>query len=164
MSQRMKLYFLRHGKADWPDWSKPDDDRPLTKKGKKEMRRVADFLCAVGVDPALILSSPLPRALQTAEIAAQRLGIELQEEADLGGGFSLLKLRKIIRRTEGVDLMLVGHEPDFSAVLKNLTGGRVKMAKAGVACVELEDPNGVGTMLWLISTLHSAPGRRLGHR
>lgn len=147
----MKLYFLRHGQADWPNWNKPDDERPLTKKGRKEMRRVADFLCTLGIDPALVLSSPLPRALQTAEIAAKRLGLELEEEEALAKGFSLLRLRRIIRRTNGADLMLVGHEPDFSTVLRHLTGGRVKLAKGGVACVELETPNSVGTSLWIVT-------------
>lgn len=111
---------------------------------------MADFLCVLGANPALILSSPLPRAFQTAQITAERLGVEMQEEADLGKGFSLLKLRRIIRRTKSEDLMLVGHEPDFSAVLKDLTGGRVKLAKGGVASVKLANPNGAGTIVWLL--------------
>ena len=40
----MELYFLRHGEADWPNWNKPDDERPLTKRGKKEMHEVGKFL------------------------------------------------------------------------------------------------------------------------
>ncbi len=59
----MKLYFMRHANADWPGWSGADDERPLTKKGRKETREMAKLLCRLRVDPALILSSPLPRAL-----------------------------------------------------------------------------------------------------
>ena len=40
----MKLCFLRHGEADWPNWDKPDDERPLTGRGRKEMKRVAKFI------------------------------------------------------------------------------------------------------------------------
>ena len=72
----MELYFLRHGEADWPDWKKPDDERPLTKHGKKEMREVAAFLKRVKATPDLIVTSPLPRASQTAEIAAERLKVK----------------------------------------------------------------------------------------
>ena len=75
----MKLYFLRHGIADWPEWNRPDDERPLTAKGKKEMRQMAKFMRELKVRPARILSSPLPRAWQTAEIAAERLELELRE-------------------------------------------------------------------------------------
>ena len=47
----MQLYFLRHGEADWPDWDKTDDERPLTKRGKKEMQEVARFLGRLKVRP-----------------------------------------------------------------------------------------------------------------
>lgn len=132
----MKLYFLRHGLADWPEWDQPDDERPLTKKGKKEMRRVAKYLRALKIKPARILSSPLPRAWQTAEIAAKYLERDLQRENGLGKGFSVARLKKILKRHDGEDVMLVGHEPDMSAVIEQLTGGQVKLAKGGLAVVE----------------------------
>ena len=69
----MKLYFFRHGQADWPNWNKPDDERPLTKEGAKEVRKVAKLLLQLKISP-LILTSPLPRASQTAEIVADVLG------------------------------------------------------------------------------------------
>jgi len=72
----MKLCFLRHGEADWPNWDKPDDERPLTERGRKEMKRVAKFLECLKFSADVILTSPLPRASQTAEIVAKRLGIE----------------------------------------------------------------------------------------
>ena len=147
----MKLYLLRHGIADWPDWDRSDDERPLTEKGKKEMRRMAKFLRDLKVRPARILSSPLPRAWQTAEIAAEHLELELREEGDLGHGFNVAKLRKIISRQSGVDLMLVGHEPDFSAVIRALTGGEVKLAKGGLARVDLADGAERGRLVWLLT-------------
>jgi broad specificity phosphatase PhoE len=45
----MQLYFLRHGEADWPDWQKSDDERPLTKRGKREMHEVGAFLARLKV-------------------------------------------------------------------------------------------------------------------
>ncbi len=146
----MKLYFLRHGIADWPEWDRPDDERPLTKKGKKEMRRVAKFLRELEVRPAVILSSPLPRAWQTAEIAAEFLKVELREERELKKGFNAAKLRKMISRHAGEELMLVGHEPDFSAVIRVLTGGDVKLKKGGLARVDLGDREESARLIWLL--------------
>ena len=62
----MKLYFLRHGQADWPNWEGPDDDRPLTEAGREEVQAVAQLLVRLKAAPDLILTSPLPRAAQTA--------------------------------------------------------------------------------------------------
>ena len=67
----MKLCFLRHGEADWPNWTKPDNERPLTERGRKEMKRVAKFLDRLKLSADAILTSPLPRASQTAEIVGQ---------------------------------------------------------------------------------------------
>ena len=147
----MKLYFLRHGKADWDDWSEPDDERPLTKQGRKEMQSVAQLLRDLEVQPGLILTSPLPRALQTAEIVAERLGVELEQAPALGKNFSASKLRGLIKRAKGEDLMIVGHEPDFSAVLRVLTGGEVILKKGGLARVDLENAASLsGRLAWLL--------------
>lgn len=147
----MKLYFLRHGKADWPDWDKPDDERPLTKEGKREMRRMTGCLRELKVAPSVILSSPLPRAFQTAEIAAKSLRIELREEAALKPGFRAAKLWPLLGRAKGSDLMLVGHEPDFSAVIRTLTGGEIALKKGGLARVDLDSATAKrGRLVWLL--------------
>src|SRR5437899_679403 len=90
----MQLYFLRHGEADWPDWKKSDDERPLTDFGKKEMRDVAKFLARFKVRPDLIVTSPLPRASQTAKIAAEYLKAKLREDELLAPGFGMSQLRR----------------------------------------------------------------------
>ena len=145
----MKLCFLRHGEADWPDWDKPDDERPLTERGRKEMKRVAKFLDRLKFIPDAILTSPLPRASQTAEIVADRLKMELKTEAALAHGFNLERLRRIINKLECECVMIVGHEPKFSAVIKELTGGEVKLSKAGVALLEVNRGCTSGKLLWL---------------
>jgi phosphohistidine phosphatase len=145
----MRLYFLRHGRADWPNWKKSDDERPLTEKGKKETRRMAKFLRDFDVAPGLILSSPLPRAWETAEITAKILDVKLKKEAALGSGFGVSDIAAILERGKDDDLMIVGHEPDFSTAIASLTGARIDLAKGGAACVELESATS-GELIWLM--------------
>lgn len=145
----MYLYFLRHGEADWPDWNQPDDERPLTKYGKKEMREVAAFLKRVKATPDLIVTSPLPRASQTAEIAAERLKIKCREDKLLAPGFDKSGLERLLKKYPEESLMIVGHEPDFSGVISELTGASLKLSKAGVALVDLTRSWREGRLLWL---------------
>ena len=76
----MDIFLLRHGEADWPDWKKSDDERPLTKRGKKEVHEVGKFLKRIKARPELIVTSPLPRASQTGEIAAGHLKIKCRKD------------------------------------------------------------------------------------
>ena len=145
----MKLCFLRHGEADWPNWDKPDDERPLTERGRKEMKRVAKFLERLKLSADAILTSPLPRASQTAEIVAKRLGIELKTEPALAHGFNTERLRRLLGKADPGCVMLVGHEPEFSEVIKELTGGEIKLSKAGVALLEVNRGCTSGILLWL---------------
>jgi phosphohistidine phosphatase len=145
----MELYFLRHGEADWPDWKKSDDERPLTKRGKKEMREVASFLARLKVRPDLIVTSPLPRAAQTAEIAAEELKIKLRNDELLAPGFGMPELRKVWKRHRAKSLMVVGHEPDFTNVISKLTGASLKLSKAGVALLDVDPESEEAKLLWL---------------
>ena len=145
----MELYFLRHGEADWPEWKKSDDERPLTKRGKREMRDVAKFLDRLKVRPNLIVTSPLPRAAQTAEIAADYLKAKLRKDELLAPGFGASKLPTVLKRHGARVLMLVGHEPDFTQVISELTGASLKLSKAGVALVDLDAESEEGKLLWL---------------
>jgi phosphohistidine phosphatase len=145
----MKIYFLRHGEADWPDWKKPDDERPLTKPGKKEMNEVGKFLHRLKVRPDLIVTSPLPRAAQTAEIAVDHLKAKLRQDESLSPGFGMHVLRTVLNRHSAKDLMLVGHEPDFTNVISELTGASLKLSKAGVALVDVDPETEKAKLLWL---------------
>ncbi len=146
----MDLYFLRHGEADWPDWKKDDDERPLTKRGKKEMREVASFLKRIKAQPDLIVTSPLPRASQTAEIAAERLAVKCREDKLLAPGFRRADLERLLKKYPEESLMIVGHEPDFTETISELTGAAMKLSKAGIALVELNHSWRDGRLLWLI--------------
>ena len=140
---------MRHGRADWPDWKKPDDDRPLTEFGKKEMRQVAKFLNRLKVQPDLIVTSPLPRASQTAKIAAEQLKTKLRKDEALEPGFGMSELRTVLKRHGSKILMLVGHEPDFTSVISELTGASLKLSKGGVALLDIDPESEEGKLLWL---------------
>jgi phosphohistidine phosphatase len=145
----MDLYFLRHAEADWPDWDKPDDERPLTKRGKKEMHEVGAFLKRVKARPDLIVTSPLPRASQTAEVAAEHLKVKCREDKLLAPGFGRAELERLLKKYPEESLMIVGHEPDFSETISDLTGASLKLSKAGIALVELDRSWRHGRLLWL---------------
>jgi phosphohistidine phosphatase len=145
----MELYFLRHGEADWPDWNKSDDERPLTKRGKREMHEVSKFLDRLKVRPDLIVTSPLPRASQTADIAADYLKAKLRKDELLAPGFGMSELRTVFKRHHSKVLMLVGHEPDFTNVISGLTGASLKLSKAGVALLDVDPESEEGRLVWL---------------
>ncbi|HEX6584709.1 MAG TPA: phosphoglycerate mutase family protein [Thermoleophilaceae bacterium] len=124
------LWLLRHGEA--ADGS-PDSERPLTEKGKEQARAAGRALKTLGVTPAACLTSPKVRAADTARIACEELGIEPQLEPKLAGGpFDPEALAAGL----GDDVLLVGHDPDFSMAVHSLTGAQVRMKKGGLAGVE----------------------------
>jgi phosphohistidine phosphatase len=151
----MKLYFLRHGQAgNRQDWQEDDSKRPLTVEGKKRMQREAAAIWRLDPSLDVIITSPLVRALQTAEIVAKARGsaVRLITDGRLAPGFGLEQLAAIVaehRNAKG--LMLVGHEPDFSETISQVTGGRIVMKKGALACMEVEDPSALeGPLVWLI--------------
>ena len=151
----MKLCFLRHGEADWPNWTKPDDERPLTQRGRKEMKRVAKFLELLKFVPDAILTSPLPRASQTAEIIGKRLGIELQTEPALAHGFNMERLRRLLAKRNAECVMIVGHEPLLSAVYSYLLGEpsvAIDVKKGSIGRIDVDRFTGQphGVLKWLM--------------
>jgi phosphohistidine phosphatase len=124
------LWLLRHGDA--ADGS-PDAERPLTKKGERQSRAAGSALAALGVRMDACLTSPKVRAADTARFACEALGIEPKLEPKLAGGpFDAEALAAGL----GDNVLLVGHDPDFSMAVHALTGAQVRMKKGGVAAVE----------------------------
>jgi phosphohistidine phosphatase len=123
------IWFLRHGEAEDTE---PDFDRRLTKKGERQARDAGAALAVLEVEIELCLTSPKVRARETARLACEALGVEVTVDERLTGGrFDPLDL------TAGLDnVLLVGHEPDFSDAVAHLTGGRVDLKKGGLAAVE----------------------------
>jgi phosphohistidine phosphatase len=153
----LRLYFLRHGKA-WSraDWREDDDLRPLTDAGEALMRAEGRALKAMGLAPDVIVTSPLTRARRTAEIVAEELGMSerLVEDRRLARGFDARGLAALVARyADAASLMFVGHEPDFSATVAELTGGgRVDFKKGGLARVDVRAPQlDDGILAWLLT-------------
>lgn len=154
----MLLYLLRHGVAiDREDPECPDDAaRWLTPEGIEKTRGVAAGLRKLGIQPGLILSSPLRRAVETAEIAAKELGHAkgkirrteaLLPEADPAG-----LLKEVLQlRTE--EVLCAGHAPHLDEMIAHAVGVRYSftaLKKAGAACLEFNSPGASrGKLLWL---------------
>jgi len=150
----VKLYFLRHGIAvDSADWNGSERDRPLTGEGRDKMALVAKAMAKLGIEPAVILTSPLVRARQTAEIAAEALKCgSLRSDERLANGFDIACVAEMVHEHEDADsLMFVGHEPTMSATVGALVGGaQIALKKGGLALVEIPDPSSLsGELLWL---------------
>ena len=125
------IWLLRHGDAE-DGAGKDDADRELTEKGRAQSSAAGRALKALGVELDACITSPRVRALQTAELACEPLGVEVEVDERLSGGhFDPLEL------TAGRgEVLLVGHEPDFSAAVADLTGAGVRMRKGGLAGVD----------------------------
>ena len=110
---------------------------------------MAKLLSRMEIAP-VVLTSPLPRARQTAEIAGKYLKTKVRLEPLLRPGFDAVRLGKILKNFSGKSLMVVGHEPDFTRTILQLTGADTKMSKAGVALIELETGPMKGVLRWLV--------------
>ena len=120
------------------------------------MRREATALKGLGLAPDVIVTSPLVRARRTAEIVAEALGLgeRLVEDDSLAHGFNVRALGRIAAaHPEAEQLMVVGHEPEFSATVSALIGGgEVVMKKGGLARVDLPDGSlKRGVLAWLLT-------------
>jgi phosphohistidine phosphatase len=152
----MKLYLLRHGTAS--DVAPSDAERELTREGKDEARIAGSALAVLGVKPSHILSSPLVRARQTAEIAAQALKVhgEVELADELTNGTPTQTLLRALKPYSSEDeILLVGHMPPLSEHLAALIGSKnpqgLPLGKGCVACVDLDELRlGRGQLRWLL--------------
>jgi phosphohistidine phosphatase len=123
------IWLLRHGDA--ADGS-PDAERPLTEKGEQQARWAGEALRRLGVTIDACLASPKVRAADTAKLACEPLGVEVQLEPKLAGGpFHADELAAGLG-----EVLMVGHDPDFSAAVLGMTGAQVRMKKGGLAGVD----------------------------
>ncbi|NTW55276.1 MAG: histidine phosphatase family protein [Chlorobaculum sp.] len=153
------LYLVRHAKAGWHDHSQADFDRTLTNRGQRQSEEMSERLRKKGVKPERLVSSPAQRALETAEIFADRLGIEREEivkriEIYEGG---IDKLAAVVRSLADEDgtVILFGHNPTISHFVQWLTGKPADaMDTCGIAKIELacdrwhDTAEGIGKLAW----------------
>lgn len=157
----MDVILIRHAKAGnrdantWPD----DDERPLVAEGQVEHRAVMRAAKKMGVKFDFLVSSPLKRARESADIIAQayRWAEEPQIAAELGHGFSVAAVVKLLAKfPPDSRVALVGHEPDFSQLATALIGGKtglgIQIKKSGIVGIRFEGPAepGAGILLYLL--------------
>ena len=125
------IWLLRHGDAEDGE-GKPDAERELTEKGEKQSVAAGQALKKLGVELDVCLTSPKVRAKRTAELACEPLACAVEVDDRLAGGdFDPLE----VAAGRG-EVMLVGHEPDFSSAVALVTGSRVKLKKGGIAALD----------------------------
>lgn len=151
----MKLYLVRHAEAVERTGTMPDANRYLTPKGRSAFRKIARRVRKLGSVPDLIFSSPLVRAVQTAEILAERLKHDgpVVVAKELSPGFDLRALRSLLAKAGNPgEAAFVGHEPDLgdlAATLLALPGGFPLRKGAALALeVDVGAPKGAAKLLW----------------
>lgn len=149
----MTLYFLRHGRAEdrHPDG---DDARALTEDGVAALRAGASLWRRLNLRPDAVITSPLVRARQTADLFCGALGGSPLVDDRLRPGATWDACARILADLpDARRVLFVGHEPDLSATIQLLTGAAsVRMRAGGIACVEfygVPEP-GSGEVAWLI--------------
>ncbi len=124
------IYLLRHGDAEAGNGD--DAARRLTPKGGRQAETAGRALAALAAKVNTCLTSPRVRAAETARLACEPLNIKPEEAVELrGGSFDATSLA-----AGRGDVLLVGHEPDFSNEIGRLTGARVKLRKGGLAIID----------------------------
>jgi phosphohistidine phosphatase len=156
----VEFYLVRHGIAAEREEYTEDAVRPLTGEGKQKTKQVAQQLFNLGLRCDLILTSPLVRARQTADILkAKGLSSQLEESTALspeGDFYSWLSWFEEWQNQGGTKLVLVGHEPNLGEWTEILVWGEAKgnlvVKKAGVMGVQLPEsgsPIGRSSLFWL---------------
>jgi phosphohistidine phosphatase len=123
------LWLLRHAEAAE---GRPDEARPLTPRGIEQARIAGLALARLGVHLDSCLSSPKRRAIETAQLACEPLGVEIVSETAIAG--STYDPERLAAGLGNV--MLVGHNPSMSNVLHDMTGARAHLRKGGIAAVQ----------------------------
>lgn len=159
MPGHFELYLIRHAIAavrgdDWPD----DTKRPLTEEGIKRMRSAARGLARLDVSIDLVLTSPLVRARQTAEIVVAALDprppIVTIESLVPGGGYAAL-IADLEKHAKKARVALVGHEPGLGEIAARLIGSRhaIEFKKGAICRVDVDEmpPAGPGDLRWFLT-------------
>jgi phosphohistidine phosphatase len=154
---KMKLYVMRHGPAEERGSGVAEFDRQLTPAGREQTAAAVRGLARLGLKPACIISSPLIRCMQTADLAAAELAAGQPPRAvdALAAGAAPGEILQAIRQAP-TPLLLVGHDPDLSSLVTYLLGGGptpfVDFAKGGVVALQSngEPQPGSCRLLWYL--------------
>ena len=127
--------------------------RPLSRKGRRQAERLGGFLASIGYRPDVFITSPKIRARETAEIVAEALGSDVAIDERLAYGFGIDELAASLADAKSPTRpVIVGHDPDFSALLAELCGAPdMPMRKGAFARIDLDALSaGAGTLRWLV--------------
>jgi phosphohistidine phosphatase len=154
----MQIYILRHGIAEDAPPGGSDADRALTRPGKEKLRRVLQCAHEAGVRPSVIMTSPLKRAVQTAELAASILNIkrDLIKTTALSPTGSPQRVWSEVRAHATDDLLIAGHEPLLSRVVAFLLrcpALRLDLKKGAMVRIAIETlkPEPHGILKWILT-------------
>ena len=139
----MKLYVIRHAIAIERGGGIADEDRYLTARGRESFRLNAKAFAKKGIIPDCIVTSPLVRCVQTADILVEALAFsgELKVARDLAPGFDLQGLNRIITSCGGAQkIAIIGHEPDLGILVEALLKleGSFSLKKGMVVALDLD--------------------------
>jgi phosphohistidine phosphatase len=139
----MKLYVIRHAIAIERGGGIADEDRYLTARGRESFRLNAKAFAKKRIIPDCILTSPLVRCVQTADILVETLAFsgELKVSRDLAPGFDLAGLNRIITSCGGAQkIAIIGHEPDLGILVEALLKlkGSFSLKKGMVVALDLD--------------------------
>jgi phosphohistidine phosphatase len=142
-SASQRIYFLRHGPAGQRSkWHGNDADRPLSERGRTQVRRVSRALERAGIQPDRIVTSPFARATQTADIASETFGLPQFPTIEplFQPGYPIDQVLVALHsHIELGTVLIVGHEPSLGYLISSLCGGRhPPLHKAGVAEVFID--------------------------
>jgi phosphohistidine phosphatase len=153
----MKLYVVRHGVAEDPAPGRSDEARRLTGEGRRDFARGVEGLARLGIELERVLTSPLVRARETAEILAKGLAAPDPELCpELAPGVTSEAVLRALRGA-GERVAVVGHEPGVGFLVSTAAFGSATDAtplrKGGVACLEFAGPPrpGAATLAWLLT-------------
>ena len=138
----MRIYLVRHGDAVPEEDAGSDRDRWLSEKGREHARVLGRLLREQRVEPDVILSSPLPRAVQTAELLVAAFETEIPVEVipELAPDGAVRDLVAMVRQLPAeATLVLVGHEPSLSAIGAVLVDGPDFEALAKAQAARIDD-------------------------
>ncbi len=130
----MEIYFIRHGIAE--SFAKSDFERKLTVEGKIKLNEsFREFVNVKNLKDFIILSSPLVRAKETADILSSKLKIDYETAEFLKGCYTD-ELLKNLKEYKSSKFILISHEPYISFWLKDLTGKNIIVSRGSIHYVE----------------------------
>jgi phosphohistidine phosphatase len=138
----MKTLILnRHAKSDWSSGAETDFDRPLNKRGNSDAPMMADRLLERNIMPDIIISSPAMRAISTAKVFANKLGIDdIKEEIEIyNGGENYFRHLFPSKDFSANTILAFGHNPDFTSLSTYFSGEYFgNVPTCGIVCIDFE--------------------------